>query len=224
MPPSIDEDALSSLDGTSAVSSTATTSSAVTAIIAGGGNSNSVPFRGMTLLELFRNSVKRHPNRVAVVSKGISLTYAQLDARSSIVASKLRLLGVGVDTKVGLLVKRSVHMVVGMVAVVKCRGGYVPMDPRYPQDRLEFMLEASDCSVILSDAESVGAISGSQYTGECTVIMLDELDYAKLPTDMPSPPPRHHLQTGGDSSTCSSRRGAQESPKASCSSTSSWSI
>nr|WP_277883326.1 amino acid adenylation domain-containing protein [Nostoc flagelliforme] len=99
--------------------------------------------------QLFEEQVKRTPDAVAVVFENQQLTYQQLNSRANQLAHYLRSVGVGADVLVGLCVERSLEMVVGLLGILKAGGAYVPLDPEYPQDRLSFMLEDTQISVLL---------------------------------------------------------------------------
>ncbi|HEY2913495.1 MAG TPA: amino acid adenylation domain-containing protein, partial [Candidatus Angelobacter sp.] len=110
--------------------------------------------------ELFEEQVRRRPQGVAVVFEGEQLTYAELNARANQLAHYLRKLGVKPDSLVGLCVERSLEMVVGLLAVLKAGGCYVPMDPSYPVERLSYMLEDSAPLVLLTQGEARGSLPG----------------------------------------------------------------
>ena len=74
----------------------------------------------------------RVPEAVAVSCPGESLTYGELNARANRLARRLRTLGVGPDVLVGLCLRRSPDMVVGLLAILKSGGAVVPLDPAYP--------------------------------------------------------------------------------------------
>ena len=93
------------------------------------------------LLPLWRRQVEEGPDRVAVVFGAGSLTYAELDRSSDHLAGQLRDLGVGANDCVGICLERSLDVPVAVLAVLKAGGAYLPLDPRYPRDRLAFMLE-----------------------------------------------------------------------------------
>ncbi|MEV2250525.1 non-ribosomal peptide synthase/polyketide synthase [Streptomyces sp. NPDC050147] len=102
--------------------------------------------------ELIRAQALRSPEARAVWCGSETLSYGELDARSSRLARYLLRLGVVRESRVGLRLPRGVDMVVSMLAVWKAGGAYVPLDPEYPADRLEFM--AADCeSSLVIDAE-----------------------------------------------------------------------
>ncbi len=84
---------------------------------------------------------QRIPEAVALTCDGKSFTYSEINARSNRLARLLRTMGVGPDVLVGLCVSRSADMVVGLLAVLKAGGTYVPLDPAYPAERLAFMLD-----------------------------------------------------------------------------------
>ncbi|MFD3921551.1 amino acid adenylation domain-containing protein [Streptomyces sp. NPDC058595] len=89
---------------------------------------------------------------VAVVGVGGALSYGELEERSNRLAWGLRGLGVGRGDVVGVLLPRSVDLVVALLGVLKSGAGYVPMDPGYPAERVEFMVEDSGVSLVLDSA------------------------------------------------------------------------
>ncbi|HEY0171186.1 MAG TPA: amino acid adenylation domain-containing protein, partial [Pyrinomonadaceae bacterium] len=104
------------------------------------------------LHELFEEQVRRTPEAAALVFKDERVTYSELNASANRLARRLRALGVGADTRAGVLMERSAEMVVALLAVLKAGGAYVPLDPDYPSERLTFMLEDADCPVLLTQA------------------------------------------------------------------------
>jgi len=93
------------------------------------------------------------PDAVALEQDGLTLSYAELDARAERVARRLRALGVGTNDRVALVLPRSAELVVGMLAALKAGGAYVPMDPAYPAERLAFLLADSAPKAVLTVAE-----------------------------------------------------------------------
>ncbi|MDR1969185.1 MAG: amino acid adenylation domain-containing protein [Burkholderiaceae bacterium] len=134
--------------------------------------------------ELFEAQAERTPQATAVVYEERALSYVELNARANRLAHYLRKHGVGPDARVAVCVERSVEMVVGLLAVLKAGGGYVPLDPSYPEDRLDYMLTDSAPVVVLSDAAGQRALAGQ--TGGTPVIDIgDEAPWAKEPKSNP---------------------------------------
>jgi pristinamycin I synthase 3 and 4 len=100
--------------------------------------------------ELFAAQARRSPAATAVISGGLGLTYAELNARANRLAHHLRALGVGPESRVGLCLPRSPEMVEGLLATLKAGGAYVPLDPAYPAERLAFMAADAGLSVLLT--------------------------------------------------------------------------
>ena len=88
-----------------------------------------------------------------------SLTYAELNTRANQLAHYLYSLGVGADTRVALCVERSLEMVVGLLAILKAGAAYVPIDPIYPPERIAFMVQDAQVSVLLTQAQLVEQLS-----------------------------------------------------------------
>jgi amino acid adenylation domain-containing protein len=105
--------------------------------------------------ELFEAQVESTPEAIAVQFEGKQLTYRELNSRANQLAHHLRGLGVGPKKLVGICVERSFEMVVGLLGILKAGGAYVPLDPVYPRERLEFMLQDAQVSVLLTQAKLV---------------------------------------------------------------------
>jgi amino acid adenylation domain-containing protein len=101
---------------------------------------------------LFEAQVERTPGAAAVSLERESLTYAQLNARANRLAHHLVARGVGPDVPVAICVERSPEMVVALLAVLKAGGGYVPLDPGYPDDRLRYTLGDAGPALLLTQA------------------------------------------------------------------------
>src|SRR3569832_2246996 len=104
----------------------------------------------LCLHEMFEAQVERTPEGIAAVYVDEELTYRELNARANKLAHYLRKLGVGPETCAGILMDRSLEMLVGMLAILKAGGAYVPLDPEYPHERLAFMLADSGARVLLT--------------------------------------------------------------------------
>ncbi len=97
----------------------------------------------------FAAHAARQPSFPAIVCDGERMEYGELDARSNRVAHRLRELGAGPETRVALLADRSVHLVVGVLGVLKAGAAYVPLDPSWPRELLGFMIRDSGARLVL---------------------------------------------------------------------------
>jgi len=103
--------------------------------------------------ELFERQVEQTPDNVAVEYGSQEITYRELDRRANQLARYLRKHGVGPEMVVGIWVERSVEMVVGILAVLKVGGAYMPLDGNYPEERLAYMIEDAQVSLMLVGKE-----------------------------------------------------------------------
>ena len=114
--------------------------------------------------ELFEEQVSKTPHAVAVVYEERDLSYEELNRRANQLAHYLRELGVKPDARVAICVERGFEMVVALLAVLKAGGAYVPLDPAYPRERLRYMLEDSDPTVLLTQGHLEELFSGFSAT------------------------------------------------------------
>jgi amino acid adenylation domain-containing protein len=112
------------------------------------------------------------PAAVAVVDRGLTLTYGELNARANRLARHLRRLGVGPERVVPLLLGRSAETVVGALAVLKAGGAYLPIDPQYPADRIAFMIEDAGASLVLTRSDLADLLPDSA-SGSVGRLLLD---------------------------------------------------
>nr|WP_256756848.1 non-ribosomal peptide synthetase [Cohnella sp. WQ 127256] len=103
-----------------------------------------------TLHHMFEEQAAARPDEVAIVFEHERLTYGELDERSNRLAHTLRERGVTQDTVVGLMAERSLEMFIGIYGILKAGASYLPMDPAYPQERLDYMLLDSGAKLVLS--------------------------------------------------------------------------
>jgi amino acid adenylation domain-containing protein len=113
---------------------------------------------GPCLHALFEAQAARTPQAVALVCGEESLTYAGLNARANRLAWRLRALGVGPESLVGLCAERSLEMVAGLLAILKAGGAYLPLDPDYPPERLAFMLDDARPRALLAHSALAGRL------------------------------------------------------------------
>lgn len=127
--------------------------------------------RELCIHDLFQEQVKRTPNAVAVQFEDQSLTYKELDKRADELSKILVSQGVKPGILVGIYVKRSLDMLVGLLGVLKAGGAYLPLDPSFPAERLAFMLADSEASFILTQT----SLQETMPENKAQVICLDSL-------------------------------------------------
>lgn len=114
-------------------------------------NTTQTPFRDEECIhQLFEEQVERTPDAVAVLFEDKQLTYREMNSRANQLARYLQGCRVGPEVLVGLCVERSLEMVVGLLAILKAGGAYVPLDPTYPKERLAFLVQDAQPSVLLT--------------------------------------------------------------------------
>ncbi|NIM17014.1 MAG: amino acid adenylation domain-containing protein [Candidatus Aminicenantes bacterium] len=135
--------------------------------------------RDKTIHELFEEQAEKSPDGIAVVDGGwhpqpikkrkaesvesvgaqgtvlvpmnhVSITYKELNEKSNQLAQLLRTKGVGPDVIVGIIMERSVGLIIGLLGILKAGGAYLPIDPQYPQGRIDFMLKDSNARILLA--------------------------------------------------------------------------
>ncbi|MBE8994630.1 non-ribosomal peptide synthetase/type I polyketide synthase [Microcystis aeruginosa] len=120
--------------------------------------------------QLFEAQVERTPDAIAVVFEEQSLTYAELNHRANQLAHYLQKLGVKPEELVGICLKRSLDMIVGLLAILKVGGAYVPIEADYPQERISFMLQDTQVKIILT-CESLQTLLSNH---QAIVVCLDK--------------------------------------------------
>ncbi|WP_240528921.1 non-ribosomal peptide synthetase, partial [Streptomyces humi] len=141
--------------------------------------------------ELVARRVAGAADVVAVVSGDVVVTYGGLMARANRLAHYLRSVGVGAESVVGLCVERGVDMVVAVLAVWQAGGAYLPLDPEFPADRLEFMLADSGCSVLVGHRSVAGRLPVR------TAVWLDDADTGVALAGLPSSAPDVSVRADG---------------------------
>ncbi|NVJ26526.1 amino acid adenylation domain-containing protein, partial [Myxococcus sp. AM011] len=114
--------------------------------------------REASVHQLFSAQAARTPDAIAVEAERATLTYRQLDERSNQLAWHLRTLGVTPGTRVGLCLERSPELVQGLLGILKAGAAFVPLDPAYPAERLDFMLAQTGISVLVTQERLADAL------------------------------------------------------------------
>jgi amino acid adenylation domain-containing protein len=107
--------------------------------------------REQCIHDLFEEQVGRTPNAPGVTWAETTISYADLNARANQLAHYLRALGIGPEMRVAVLMERSIDLVVGLLAILKAGGVYVPLDAQYPHDRLRYLLADAQAELVLTE-------------------------------------------------------------------------
>lgn len=143
-------------------------------------NDTSAPFPQTPIYQLFEEQSQRTPDQAAVIDKDRQLTYGELNKRANQLARTLRAKGVQADHPVAVISRNSIESVVGILAVLKSGGAYVPIDPEYPQDRIRYMLDDSQAKIVLMQQDVREQLSCEGVT----VLLDDESSYHQDDSDL----------------------------------------
>jgi amino acid adenylation domain-containing protein len=135
------------------------------------------PASPLCLHQLFEAQAARTPEAVALVSPDgrRRLSYRELEAAAEALARRLRALGIGPEVLAGVLVDRTVELVVALLAVLKAGGAYVPIDPAYPRQRVATLLASSGAAVLLTRRGLLADFAGS-LPAAAVPVFVDESD------------------------------------------------
>ncbi|MDQ8091444.1 non-ribosomal peptide synthase/polyketide synthase [Bacillus amyloliquefaciens] len=143
-------------------------------------NDTSAPFPQTPVYQLFEEQSQRTPDQAAVIDKDRQLTYGELNKRANQLARTLRAKGVQADHPVAVISRNSIESVVGILAVLKSGGAYVPIDPEYPQDRIRYMLDDSQAEIVLMQRDVREQLSCEGVT----ILLDDESSYHQDDSDL----------------------------------------
>lgn len=129
------------------------------------------------IIKYFEEQVKKHPKDIALVFESATMTYETLNERANSLAYLLREKGVTNNTIIGIMENRSFEMIIAILAVLKSGGSYIPIAPDYPDDRIEYMLNNSKASILLTEKSLVKRV---KFDKEIICITLDNSEiYSK---------------------------------------------
>jgi amino acid adenylation domain-containing protein len=121
----------------------------------------------ITLQGLFEQQAEVRPAAIALYCDGHHLSYRELNRRANQLAHYMKYFGVGPEVRVGISVERGIEMIVGVLGIVKAGGAYLPLDPKYPLERLAFMIEDSRLEIILSQHAHLERLPGDAHLIFC---------------------------------------------------------
>lgn len=105
-----------------------------------------------TVHHLIETQAFSSPDAIAAIFKTETITYQELNRRANQLAHYLRTLGVQEETFVGICVERSLNMLIAMLGILKAGGTYIPLDPNYPAERLAFIVENAELSIVITQS------------------------------------------------------------------------
>ena len=103
-----------------------------------------------TIVDFFEEQVEKNPNNIALVFKMKTMTYSELNKKVNSLARYLNTNKIRKGSIVGIIVNRSFEMIISILAVLKAGASYIPIDPEYPEERINYILENSNCDAIIT--------------------------------------------------------------------------
>ncbi|MFY0632141.1 MAG: AMP-binding protein, partial [Flavobacteriaceae bacterium] len=129
--------------------------------------------KDVTVLDLFKSQVASNPENIALVYEDHSLSYGDLDHRSSVLAKELIDKGVKKGDLVAICMDRSMEMIVGILSILKSGGAYVPIDPSYPKDRISYILEDTSTSILITNSSTIESLDLKDSLEVLTIDLMD---------------------------------------------------
>ncbi|GLC32289.1 amino acid adenylation domain-containing protein [Clostridium omnivorum] len=136
-------------------------------------NSRSSIYPKKTVQELFEEQALKTPNKVALEFKEITLTYRELNERSNQIANYLKEKGIGKKSIVGIMETHSIELLISILGVLKAGAAYLPIDPSYPIERINYMLEDSGSSMLITNFKDESGIKINGTIADIAYINLD---------------------------------------------------
>lgn len=124
---------------------------------------------------LFERQAAKTPDSPALAFGDRGLSYKQLNTRANQLAHYLRRKGVRPDSRVGICIERSFEMIIGVLGILKAGGGYVPFDPQYPEERLDYMITNAEIEILL-----IHDATASVFDTQDTAIVNLETDWKEI--------------------------------------------
>jgi amino acid adenylation domain-containing protein len=124
------------------------------------------------LAQLFEEQVQRSPDAIAAIVGEAQFSYQALNRKANQLARYLQSRGAGPETRIGIAAQRSIQTVLGLLAIAKSGAAYVPLDPSYPEERLQFMMTEAGISLLLSES----GISLPSHDPAAATVMIDQCE------------------------------------------------
>ena len=129
--------------------------------------------KNSSICQLFENQVTINGDKSAVVFEGMSMTYSELNEKSNQLARRLLQKGINENSIIGIMINRSFELIICIMSVLKIRCGYMPIDPTYPVERINYMLKKSDASLLLVNTDK--ALDSIQINMPCVNLFENEV-------------------------------------------------
>ncbi|WP_276560944.1 AMP-binding protein [Xanthomonas cannabis] len=126
----------------------------------------------LTIAAMVERQAARTPDAIALECEGQRLRYGELNARANALAHRLLALGIAPDDRVAICVQRSPALLVGLLAILKAGAAYVPLDPRYPAERLQYLLTDSAPRAVLVHAATRRCLARQGCLRQCRSSIL----------------------------------------------------
>ena len=123
-----------------------------------------------TIVKLFEEAVTNFPDKTALVHKDLSLTYSELSNMVNIIASSISSKKI-YDSRIAVMCRKSAYMVAALLGIMKSGNCYIPIDPEYPKDRIEYIMQNSECKLLITTSEFENVFPAEEK------IILDNLNY-----------------------------------------------
>ena len=146
-----------------------------------------------TILDIFKQRVEEYPDNVAIAFGDQEVTYRELDERSNKLGNYLRNKGLREESFVAICVDRSPEMVVCALAVMKAGGVYVPIDPEYPQDRIDYLIDDANAKYVISQDKYLSFFNENKAVQRIALERESDAIAAQASTFVPNKLSANHL-------------------------------
>lgn len=139
-----------------------------------------------TIVQLLEEQADRVPQQIALRCQDEQVTYQELNERANRLAHHLRQKGAGRNVLVGIMGERSVEMVIGIVGILKAGGAYLPIDPKYPTERMKSLLADSNTRVLLAQSTHIEVLR-HHIDNQIDIVLLDQIAEELSPASCSNP-------------------------------------
>ena len=119
--------------------------------------------KNSTIISMFKKQVKKHPNKTAVIFENQKLNYKELDEKSNQIANYLVKQNISNNNIVGIMFGRSIEILVCMLGILKTGAAYLPIDPTYPEARINYIIKNSNVKIILTEPNLIVKNENCKY-------------------------------------------------------------